>query len=57
MAVNHAYERFFPLLVPLGWLFGFLVHEVDGPGGDMMRVTYVKAAADRPSADGKVPAQ
>ncbi len=44
MAVNHAYERFFPLLVPLGWLFPFLVHEVDGPGGDMMRVTYVKSA-------------
>ncbi len=44
MAVNHAYERFFPLLVPLGWVFGFLVHEVDGPGGDMMRVTYVKCA-------------
>lgn len=57
MAVNHAYERFFPLLVPLGWLFPFLVHEVDGAGGDMMRVTYVRTAADRRGADGKVPAQ
>jgi SAM-dependent methyltransferase len=44
MAVNRGYERFFPALVPLGWLFAFLVHEVDGPGGDMMRVTYVKQA-------------
>ena len=44
MAVNHAYERYFPLLVPLGWLFPFLVHEVDGPGGDMLRMTFVKRA-------------
>ena len=44
MAVNHAYERFFPLLVPLGWLFPFMVHEVDGPGGDMLRMTFVKRA-------------
>lgn len=44
MAVNHAYERFFPWLVPFGWLFGFLVHEVDGPGGDMLRLTFVKPA-------------
>jgi len=44
MAVNRGYERLFPLLVPLGWLFGLLVHEVDGPGGDLMRVTYVKPA-------------
>ena len=42
MAVNHAYERFFPLLVPLGWLFPFMVHEVDGAGGDMLRMTFVK---------------
>ncbi len=42
MAVNHGYERLFPLLVPFGWLFPFLVHEVDGPGGDMMRLTFVK---------------
>jgi SAM-dependent methyltransferase len=45
MAVNRGYERFFPFLVPLGWAFPLLVHEVDGPGGDMLRVTYVKRGA------------
>lgn len=42
MAVNRVYERLFPALVPFGWLFPFLVREVDGPGGDMMRLTFVK---------------
>lgn len=42
MVVNRAYERLFPWLVPLAWLFPFLVREVDGPGGDMMRLTFVK---------------
>jgi SAM-dependent methyltransferase len=42
MAVNRSYERFFPWLVPLGPLFPFLVHEKDGPGGDMMRLTFVR---------------
>lgn len=42
MAVNRGYERLFPLLVPFGWLFPLFVHEVDGPGGDMMRLTFVK---------------
>jgi SAM-dependent methyltransferase len=44
MAVNRGYERLFPWLIPFAWLFPFLVHEVDGPGGDMMRLTFVKPA-------------
>lgn len=42
MAVNRSYERFFPWLVPLGPFFGLMVREKDGPGGDMMRLTFVK---------------
>lgn len=43
MTVNRGYERLFPWLIPFAWLFPFVVHEVDGPGGDMMRLTFVKS--------------
>ena len=42
MLVNRAYERFSPWLIPLAWLTPFVTREVDGPGGDMLRLTFVK---------------
>jgi SAM-dependent methyltransferase len=39
---NHAYTRTFPLLVPLGPLFGLLARERPGPGGDVVRLTFVR---------------
>jgi hypothetical protein len=42
MALNRLYERLFPLLVPLAPLVGLLGRERDGPGGDMMRLTFVR---------------
>lgn len=44
MAVNRLYERLFPWLVPLGPFFGLMVRERDGPGGDMMRLTFRRRA-------------
>ena len=39
---NRAYTRTFPLLVPLGPLFGVLAREREGPGGDVVRLTFVR---------------
>jgi SAM-dependent methyltransferase len=36
--LNAAYNRTFPLLVPLGPLFGVLARERRGPGGDVVRL-------------------
>jgi len=38
--LNDVYTRTFPLLVPLGPLFGVLARRVDGPGGDVIRLTF-----------------
>jgi len=38
--LNYLYTRTFPLLVPLGPLFGLLARRVDGPGGDVVRLTF-----------------
>jgi SAM-dependent methyltransferase len=38
--LNDLYTRTFPLLVPLGPLFGLLARRVDGPGGDVIRLTF-----------------
>jgi SAM-dependent methyltransferase len=40
--LNELYTRTFPLLVPLGPLFGLLGRRVDGPGGDVVRLTLRK---------------
>jgi SAM-dependent methyltransferase len=40
---NSAYTRTFPLLVPLGPFFGLLAREREGPGGDVVRLTLVRA--------------
>jgi SAM-dependent methyltransferase len=39
---NEAYTRTFPLLVPLGPLFGLLALEREGPGGDVARLVLVR---------------
>ena len=36
--LSTAYSRTFPLLVPLGPLFGLLARERVGPGGDVIRL-------------------
>lgn len=36
---NALYARFFPLLVPLGPLYGLLAREVEGEGGDVIRLS------------------
>jgi SAM-dependent methyltransferase len=38
--LNELYTRTFPLLVPLGPLFGLLARRVDGPDGDVIRLTF-----------------
>jgi SAM-dependent methyltransferase len=38
--LNDLYTRTFPLLVPLGPFFGLLARRVDGPGGDVARLTF-----------------
>jgi SAM-dependent methyltransferase len=40
--VNALYTRTFPLLVPLGPFFGLLARRRDGPGGDVVRLTFRK---------------
>jgi hypothetical protein len=37
-----AYEKYFPWLVPLGPLYGFLLGERTGGDGDVVRVTLTK---------------
>jgi SAM-dependent methyltransferase len=44
---NAAYVRVFPLLVPLGPLFGLLAREVEGPGGDVIRLTFERRTVPR----------
>ena len=39
---NEAYVRAFPWLVPLGPFYGLLGREVAGPGGDVVRLAFVK---------------
>ena len=39
---NAAYVRTFPLLVPLGPFFGLLAREREGPGGDVVRLTFTR---------------
>ncbi len=41
--LNELYTRMFPLLVPLGPVFGLLARRVDGPGGDVVRLTFSRA--------------
>jgi SAM-dependent methyltransferase len=41
--LNALYTRTFPLLVPLGPVFGLLARRVDGPGGDVTRLTFRRA--------------
>jgi SAM-dependent methyltransferase len=41
--LNDLYTRTFPLLVPFGLLFGLLARRVDGPGGDVIRLTFRRA--------------
>jgi len=38
--LNELYTRTFPLLVPLGPVFGLLARRVEGPGGDVVRLTF-----------------
>jgi ubiquinone/menaquinone biosynthesis C-methylase UbiE len=38
--LNDLYTRTFPLLLPLGPIFGLLARRVDGPGGDVARLTF-----------------
>jgi SAM-dependent methyltransferase len=38
--LNELYTRTFPLVVPLGPLFGLLARRVEGPGGDVVRLTF-----------------
>jgi SAM-dependent methyltransferase len=40
--LNDLYTRAFPLLVPLGPLFGVLARRRDGPDGDVVRLTFTK---------------
>jgi SAM-dependent methyltransferase len=40
--LNEAYTRTFPLLVPLGPVFGLLARRRDGSGGDVIRMTFRK---------------
>jgi SAM-dependent methyltransferase len=42
--LNEAYMRTFPLLVPLGPLFGLLARRREGAGGDVARLTFRKRA-------------
>ena len=39
---NEAYVRAFPCLVPLGPFFGLLGREIGGPGGDVVRLSFVR---------------
>jgi SAM-dependent methyltransferase len=41
--LNDLYTRTFPLLVPLGPLYGLLARRCDGPGGDVTRLTFRRA--------------
>lgn len=41
--LNALYTRTFPLLVPLGPLYGLLARRRDGPGGDVTRLTFRRA--------------
>jgi SAM-dependent methyltransferase len=41
--LNDLYTRTFPLLVPFGLLFGLLARRVDGPAGDVIRLTFRRA--------------
>jgi len=41
--LNALYTRTFPLLVPLGPLFGVLARRREGPGGDVVRLTFRRA--------------
>jgi SAM-dependent methyltransferase len=41
--LNALYTETFPLLVPLGPLFGLLARRRDGPGGDVTRLTFRRA--------------
>jgi len=38
--LNELYTRTFPMLVPLGPAFGLLARRRDGPGGDVIRLTF-----------------
>ncbi len=40
--LNDLYTRTFPLLVPLGPLFGLLARRLDGPDGDVIRLTFTR---------------
>jgi SAM-dependent methyltransferase len=40
--LNALYTRTFPLLVPLGPLFGLLARRREGPGGDVLRLTFTR---------------
>lgn len=44
--LNEAYTRTFPLLVPLGPLFGLLARRREGAGGDVARLTFRKRAEE-----------
>ncbi len=41
--LNALYTRTFPLLLPLGPLFGVLARRREGPGGDVVRLTFRRA--------------
>jgi SAM-dependent methyltransferase len=41
--LNELYARTFPWLVPLGPVFGLLARRVEGPGGDVIRLTFARA--------------
>jgi SAM-dependent methyltransferase len=41
--LNDLYTRTFPLLVPFGLLFGLVARRVDGPAGDVIRLTFRRA--------------
>ena len=41
--LNDVYTRTFPLLVPVGPFFGLLARRIDGPGGDVIRLTFRRA--------------
>jgi len=40
--LNALYTRTFPLLVPLGPFFGLVARRREGPGGDVVRLTFVR---------------
>ena len=44
--LNEFYTRTFPLLVPLGPFFGLLARRRDGPGGDVVRLTFRRRATE-----------